>query len=195
MIEFLKGAVTPKDLAISGAIAAIAAGLCVAFVFVVVMPKKAALEDLKANTLQARKDLELAEKTSANMEELERKHGEMQSLVSEFEQRLPTIQEIPTLLRTFEGYAEEIGLRLDLQSSTPKEDARKETRPYKVKAQGDFHQIATFINLLERSQRYFKITDLELDEQVSGVSEAKFTLSTYRFKESLEGAGTAEESK
>ena len=195
MIDFLKGTITPRDWAINGIVVALAVAVCVAFAFLVVMPGRDSLDELKDATATAKDDLRLAQQTSANIDQLVTDRDKMKGLVDEFEKQLPTIQEIPTLLRTFERFADEIGLRLDLVSDTPKLDMRKETRPYKVDAQGDFHQIATFINLLESSERYFKISDLSIDKQTAGVSEAAFVLSTYRFIEPAEGMTQGDESE
>jgi Tfp pilus assembly protein PilO len=55
-----------------------------------------------------------------------------------------------------------------------------------VRAFGDFHQIVGFINRIERYERYLKISDLIINEQKQGVSEAQFKLSTYRFLQKTE---------
>ena len=59
--------------------------------------------------------------------------------------------------------------------------ARRETIPYFVTAKGNFHQIVSFINKLERFQRYLKISDLKIGKEEDGVADATFTLSTFRF--------------
>jgi Tfp pilus assembly protein PilO len=114
----------------------------------------------------------------------------MQELVTQFQERLPESREIPTLLKQFEGFAGEIGLRVELSQMQRVTDARKETIPYSVVARGDFSQIVRFINRLERFQRYLKVSDLNIGKEEAGVAEATFTLSTYRFIEPNEGAAT-----
>jgi Tfp pilus assembly protein PilO len=71
-------------------------------------------------------------------------------------------------------------------------DSSKETIPYKVTARGTFHQIVSFINRLERDDRYLAISDLDIKEEQAGVSEATFTLSTFRFLKSSEAPQTAQ---
>ena len=56
-----------------------------------------------------------------------------------------------------------------------------EVIPYKAITDGQFHQIVSFINMLERDERYLKISDLDIDEEIEGISKATFVLSTFRF--------------
>lgn len=184
MIEFLKGTVAPVDWAVNAAIVALAVVLFVLFAFLVVLPRQSSLGDIAVQIEKVTEDLKLARETSEKIEELKKDRDEMKTLVDDFDQRLPNAQEISELSRTFEEFRSEIGLRVDLASLDRKKDDRKETIPYRVEAEGNFHQIVSFINQLEGYKRYFKITDLHIDEQEAGVSHAEFVLSTYRFIES-----------
>ncbi|HOZ48983.1 MAG TPA: type 4a pilus biogenesis protein PilO [Candidatus Hydrogenedentes bacterium] len=186
MIEFLKGKVTPQDWVINGVIVAVAVALCVAFVFLVLMPQREKMDAVAKEITEVKADLDLARKTSENIQALREEARKMQNLVDQFEKRLPKEQEIPALLRTFESFGDEIGLRVNLASEPRQSDQRKETIPYSVNAQGDFHQIVMFINRLERYRRYCKISDLKISEELAGVSEAEFKLNTYLFLESAE---------
>jgi len=73
-------------------------------------------------------------------------------------------------------------------------DSSKEVIPYQVVAKGSFHQIVAFINLLEKDQRYLKISDLDIGPEKAGICEAKFVLSTFRFVEQ-EDTGTQQQKK
>jgi len=70
-------------------------------------------------------------------------------------------------------------------------DANKETIPYEIIARGDFHEIVQFINLLERDQRYLKVSNLDIGEEIAGISEATFQLSTFRFIQRTDTASVA----
>ncbi len=192
MIEFLKGTVTPIDLGISGGIVALAAALCAVFVFVVMLPQRTTLVETQESIDQKKTDVMQAQITAKNIDQLREEAADMQALVDVFEKRLPEEEEIPSLLETFESLGYEVGLDVNLDSGTRILDERKETFPYKVTALGDFHQIVQFINLLERYQRYLKISNLDIAEQEAGISEAKFDLSTYRF---VEAASEEEKAK
>lgn len=181
MIEFLKGTVTPKDWAAVAGILALTAGVIVAFYFVVHMPQKARVAQIKQNDLQVTQDLQQARQISAQIEQLREETEQIENIVGDFEERLPSRREIPTLLREFEAMAAEDAIDVELSPLPRSKDTRKETVPYSIVARGDYHQVASFINRLERFKRYLKVSDLNLSPGDSGSTTAKFTLNTYRF--------------
>ena len=107
-------------------------------------------------------------------------------LVEQFEDRLPARGEIPTLLDQFEALARDVDVNVQLDTLPRTTDERKVTIPYNIHARGTFHQIANFINRLERFQRYLKVSDLNIGPEIAGICEASFTLSTFRFIEPKE---------
>lgn len=181
MIDFFKGTVTPKDMAIVAGIAAVAATLCALFFFFVYVPQTEKLTAANAKLTQVRAELRRAQEIADNIEQLRKDAAKWQELVDTFENRLPTAREIPRMLQQFESMGIQIGLRLKLEPLPVITDTSKETIPYAVTAQGDFHSIVNFINLLERDERYLKISDLDIQKEEAGISEAKFTMSTFRF--------------
>ena len=52
---------------------------------------------------------------------------------------------------------------------------------YKDISVGQFLQIVAFIYMIERYEMYLKISDLDVEEEVEGISKATFVLSTFRF--------------
>ncbi len=190
MMEYLKGAVTPKDWATAGGIVGLAVLLCVVFYFLIYNSQVKELGRVTAQDRQVQESLRVALETQKNIGALRAEAAKMQELVSQFEERLPESREIPTLLKQFEGFAGEIGLQVELSQLPPVTDARKQTIPYTVKARGSFHQIVSFINRLERFQRYLKVSDLNIGKEESGIAEASFTLSTFRFIQPNEGSQT-----
>jgi len=184
MFEIFKGKVTPKDWAFNGAIVAGAAVLCAAFYFLVYTPQIQAIADREKELDEVRTELRKVKELAANIDELRDEAQKWQELVQLFEERLPDEREIPHLLQNFERLGDEIGLRLQLSQLPTITDQNKETIPYKVVCRGTFHEIVTFINVLERQQRYLRVSDLDIKEEQAGVSEATFTLSTFRFVQS-----------
>jgi Tfp pilus assembly protein PilO len=181
MIDFIKGTITPKDWAALGLIVGVALVLTVGFVFVVHNKQREQLRQLHAENQQVLVDLNQARQISADIATLEQETEKVRLLVAEFERRLPARGEIPTLLDHFEALAKEVGINVQLDTSPRSRDARKETIPYKIRARGTYHQIAHFINRLERFERYLKISDLNLGPEIGNICEASFTLSTFRF--------------
>lgn len=151
------------------------------FYFVLYSAQNQTLAQLAIENKRVADQLARAIETKNNIEGLRAKSKTMEDLVTQFEARLPDTSEIPTLLRQFEGFAGEIGLLVELSKLSTETDTKKEVIPYSVKAHGTFHQIATFINRLEKFQRYLKISELSIGKVENGIAEASFRLSTYRF--------------
>ena len=188
MIDFLKGTVTRTDWAVNGGILVLAIGLGAAIVFLGVVGENDTREQLLEQIEVTGQKLAKTKETAENIEDLRQEEAKMKMLVDMFKRRLPTKQEISSLFRTFEEFEREIGrgLTVDKRAMPSKFDARKETIPYRMNASGSFHQIARFINRLERYERYFQISDLHIGPQEDGASQARFVLSTYRFIEEEE---------
>ncbi|HOE67104.1 MAG TPA: type 4a pilus biogenesis protein PilO [Candidatus Hydrogenedentes bacterium] len=181
MIDFLRGTITPKDWMAVGVMAAILALVCAIFVFFVHNRQLRALDELTLKTAQTRAEMLAAEETERRFEELRARTEKTQTLVKEFEKRLPGEAEIARLLKQFEEMANQVGLAVELQTKKRSKDERKETIPYGIVARGTFDQIASFVNRIERYERYLAVSDIEIKEEKDGVAEATFTLSTFRF--------------
>lgn len=192
MISYLRGTVTPKDWGMVGAIFILTLVLAGAFYFIVMQTMTSKIVALQTEYDDLSQSVKKAQETKANIENLREEAKLYQDLVSKFEERLPEEREIPQMLRQFEAIGNSINLQVKLSSMTPLPELNKETIPFKVTAFGDFHQIIEFVNELEREDRYFKITDIEISNLKDGASESNFILSTFRFlqqKPLEEGSG------
>ncbi len=189
MIDALKGTVTLKDWAFVGAVLCLTLFLVSLFMLFVQSGQEGRLDALAAEIEELEASVQYAQETRDNIEDLREETAKIQTLVDEFERRLPARREIPQLMGEFEALARDVGVDVELAQLSRVRDVRKETIPYNVTAYGDFHQIVTFINRLERFERYLKISDLDISEQLQGICEAEFTLSTYRFLESPQAGG------
>jgi len=182
-MEWLKGTVTPKDWVANAAILIIAIAICVAYVILVRTEQSEKLELVKADHAQVTRDIQEARAKERAIEELRRDTDKLQTLVKVFDDRLPTERELPLLIRQFESLANAHSLPHKLTPQRRIKDANKETIPYEITTFGTFHQTVSFINSLEGFERYFKITDLKIDENKDGIQEATFELKTFRFLE------------
>ncbi|MBI4556915.1 MAG: type 4a pilus biogenesis protein PilO [Candidatus Hydrogenedentes bacterium] len=180
-MEFLRGTVTPKDWMNVGIILGITLLIASVYFFIVDKGLRENYQILAEKEQVLQKDVTEAERTNANIETLREEAQKYETLVSDFEKRLPAGREIPTLVQKWEAIGHEIGVEMGWKDQPRITQGLKETLPYSVVARGTFHQIASFINRLERFERYVKISDLNMGEQKMGVCEAKFTLSTYTF--------------
>lgn len=181
MNEFFRGTITRRDWAIVLSIAFGAIGLCALFYFVILENIKASITENETKIAALQVDIAAAKKMQANIEDLRAESRKYQTLVDEFEKRLPQSAEIPRLLQEFERMAGEAGVSVELATLSRARDSRKEEIPYSVTAKGNFHQVSDFINRLERYERYLKVSKLNISEEKEGLCTAKFTLSTYAF--------------
>lgn len=181
MIDMLKGKVTRQDWLFVGVVLTITVVLFVAFYFAVYVRQQDTIQAQQEHLQAVNQELEKAREINRGIEALRTEAAEMSYLIEVFEKRLPDEREIPALLSRFERLGNEIGLRVQLVSLPTRITPRMEVIPYRVTARGQFHQIATFINMLERDERYIKISDIDIGEEQAGVSQAVFILSTFRF--------------
>jgi len=185
MMELFKGTVTPKDWAAVGAILAVALVLAVVFVAVVHKGQQRTIEQITGEDKVVLADLAKARENERDIGALREEAEKTTQLVTHFEERLPLGREIPLFVKQFEGMAAEVDLNIALTPLPPTKDTTKflETIPYTVNARGTFHQVASFVNRLERFTRYLKISDLKMKiaKEDASLCEAKFTLSTFRF--------------
>lgn len=190
MFELFKGIVTPKDWMAVGAIIGVLVIIIALYVFVLHAGQLNELEEVTDQNTLKKADLQFALETQENIKDLKKEMTKIQNLVTIFEERLPEKSEIPRLVRQFELLGNEVGVVPDLTSRQPQKSGNKETIPYDIVVYGDFHQIVSFINRLERFERYIKISELTLSEEKERVCEAKFTLSTYRFIQTTSGGAS-----
>lgn len=190
MIDFFKGSVTSRDWAALTGIVGLSLILIVLFVFFVHQGQRDEVDQHKRLNATVMKDLLEARRIRDDFAALEAEATRIRELVAEFEHRLPASGEIPTLLDQFEALAKDVGINVQLDTLPRTRDERKETIPYEIHARGTFHQIASFINRLERFERYLKVSDLNIGPDIAGICEASFTLSTFRFIEPAEGNTT-----
>ncbi|HOK90268.1 MAG TPA: type 4a pilus biogenesis protein PilO [Candidatus Hydrogenedentes bacterium] len=181
MLDLLQGKITKKDWIFVGGVIAVAVVLAVLYFAVAYryFDQKAETERQRIASIQ--KELDEAKKIASNIVQLREEAAQMRKLVEGFRLRLPEEREIPTLLNRIEMLGAELGLRVQLSTLPTKVDRKIEVIPYKVTAMGQFHPIVTFMNMLERDKRYFKLGDIDIGEEKEGVSTATFTLSTFRF--------------
>ena len=181
MSDFLSGTVTSKDWAAVAGVLGIAVLLAAGFYFFVHRLQIEKRDQILANDNLVYEDLSKAKQCKATIEDLRSETENIGRLVTEFEERLPSRREIPTLLKEFEAMADDEDIDVELSAMQRDQDATKETIPYKIVAHGSYHQIASFNNRLDSFKRYLKISNLKIGASENGVSTASFTLNTYRF--------------
>ncbi len=186
---FKKGAVTKQDLIICGIILAVAVLIGAGYFFLLRPSWQTQITQLEATITAKKQELDNAQRKAARKDLLDEELAKVEAVVDVFEDRLPDERELAELAEYFEEAAIETQLAIEKISALP--DIKSSTLiqiPYSVAVSGNYHQIARFINQLERGDRFFKITDLYIEEQEDGASPASFTVTTYQFVKAEEGA-------
>ena len=190
MNGLFEAVITKQDKIIVGCIAAGLVAVTLLVVGLVYMPQSDKIGQLDSEIAALQDELAVAKETAARKEELEKELQEIDKRVASFEEKLPTRKEIPKLYRKFQLAARDASVvvelikKLDETKNVPRVEV-----PYEFEVSGSYHQLATFINKLEMGERFVKISDVHIEEQERGVSDASFRLATYLFvEEEEEGA-------
>lgn len=187
MISLLpSGVVTKRDWTILGAMVGALVLVILLYVLAWYTPEKQKIAQKKQVVTEKQKALREAEAIAARKSDLEQEMQDVEDLVNRFKELLPSEEEIGALTDNFEKAAVSAGVRIIIldRKDTGEKPSYIEI-PYLFSVAGGYHQIGLFINLLETSGRFFKVSDLEIKPQVGGVSEATFMLTTFRFAESI----------
>jgi type IV pilus assembly protein PilO len=133
---------------------------------------------------------------------LERELQERQPEIQRYEARLPKSTKVPELYRDIDRFKQYSSL--DIRDQTrldPVDKGDYLELPIRIEAKGSFDSIATFINQLERNQRFAQVKELKIiekpgettgeDQQDFENHEATMRISTFMFKDQL----VAQESK
>ncbi len=184
------GAISSRDATIAGAVAGGLIVLLLVFVFTVDAGMRRKRDELNQRIAAKMNELEAAEQLASRESDLKTELRDVQDVVAKFEAKLPTRRELPKLYREWQEAAGQAGVTgLNIRKQDEIEGTTLVTVPYAFAATGSYHQLATFINMLECGNRFMKVSKLHIGEQENGVSNAEFTLSTYLFKEREEVGG------
>ena len=178
------GAISSKDATIAGSVAAGLVVLLVLYIALVDAGLRRHRDELNASVATKMSELAAAQELASREVELEIELEEVDELVRKFEAKLPTRKELPRLYREFQEAAGQAGVKvMGIKTLDEVDGPTLVTVPYSFSVSGTYHQLGTFINMLECGDRFMKVSKLHIGKQESGVSTAKFTLSTYLFKE------------
>lgn len=185
MLEFFKGTVTPKDWAFVATVLALTGLIGAAFYFFVYQRQLETLAAVELELETKTSELQGAIRMNENYPQLKALASTADDIVLQFEERLPEKREIPALLRQIDENGDAHNLDVELYALNTKIERDKEVIPYEINATGKFHDIVQFINELETDQRFLKVSNIEIGEQLleTGVSEATFHLSTFVFRQ------------
>ena len=114
MNDFLKGTVTQKDWMAVAGMFGVTSLVVIGFYFLVNQNQKTELTQLTNQSDQVFTDLVKARDINQKIDTLREETESIELLVGEFEERLPSRREIPTLLKEFEAMAAEEDIDVEL---------------------------------------------------------------------------------
>ncbi|MCG3195769.1 MAG: type 4a pilus biogenesis protein PilO [Candidatus Omnitrophica bacterium] len=132
------------------------------------------------------------ERIPAMQRELEERGPE----IRRYEARLPKSTKTPELFRDIDRFKFQAGLDITVQTKIdPVDKGDYVELPIRIEARGTYDSIATFINQLERNQRFSQIKELRLTEkpgETTGQEEQNYSehdvsmrISTFMFKDQV----------
>jgi len=123
--------------------------------------------------------------------------------ILKYEARLPKSEEVPELFRDIDRFKQTSDLEIVFQTRLPPVDKEGYVElPIRLEVNGDFDAIGTFINQLERNQRFVQVKELEISESPADRSQdladpstfethdTVMVVSTFMFKDAVEEAET-----
>jgi Tfp pilus assembly protein PilO len=114
---------------------------------------------------QAKQDLQQEQARIERIPVLEKELQEREPEIRRYEARLPKDRKVPDLFKDIDRFKQQSNLDITVQTRLEPVDKEDylELR-IRVEARGDYDSIASFINFLERNQRFAQIKELEIVE-------------------------------
>lgn len=129
---------------------------------------------------------------------IERELEERQPEIERYEARLPKSTKVPELFRDIDRFKQISGLNITIQTRLdPVDKGDYLELPIRIDANGPYDAIGTFINQLERNQRFAQIKELKISEKPSEQTsdtpdftnhDATMRISTFLFRDQVVAA-------
>mgnify|MGYP001597359362 FL=1 len=130
-----------------------------------------------ASSLKAKKaviekkivEINNAKSAKANLDKLKRELAEIEKKVTYYKDKLPAEKEMPLLLKGFTDMANQCRIKFitiqpqDTYSQSPAGSAHYIEIPITINLRCSYHDLGRFINMIENSDRFMKVTDLTIN--------------------------------
>jgi type IV pilus assembly protein PilO len=122
-----------------------------------------------------------------NDPQLKTRIEDMRTQIGQFEERLPSEKEIPSLLTFMKEAADAAGVQYVSIIAKPLSQAQYYTEvPFDVVLRGKYHNVGKVINQIENHKRLMRVDDIDLtggDKANAFKHELKFKLTTFVFNQ------------
>ena len=102
--------------------------------------------------------------------QLRQQHRQLAGEVEKLRTALPSEEELPAVIERLSGLASQTGVKLQLITPSPPASgpALYKEIPIDIEALAGFHQLGTFLDILERSDRFMRVERLRVARQDRG---------------------------
>ena len=150
------------------------AGLIILIIYFqfLLKPRIRSLILVSSQVSQTFKKLNQAKEDIANISKFNKRTEKLKEKISSYEENMPTQKEIPALLSELSRFAKETNVKIlaILPLEEPKEQESLEVPgqepyfevPIHIEARAKYHNLGFFINKLETTGRFMKISDIEI---------------------------------
>ena len=137
-----------------------------------------------------KKDAEIKDMQAkiATREETLKRIDEVQSKVRYYEKRLPSSVKAPELLSELTRLSRISGLKfMEMKSKDVVDKGDYVEIPLEIKTEVDYHGFGIFLNMIENSDRFSKVDNLQIERDPDNyyVHRAKLVLSTFMFSSKI----------
>lgn len=149
--------------------------------------------ELTLATEAEQRELADLERSTAGIDDINRKIKDLQDAIQFFESKLPAEKEVETILEQVWKMAEANSLQAKtIRTGKTERTANYSEQSIEMNLAGDFNGFYLFVQQLEKLPRLTRITDMSLSKMTDrdGEMQAKLTLSIY-FEPSESGRSTA----
>jgi Tfp pilus assembly protein PilO len=166
-------------------VALVVIGLPVAAYLMVFRPMNSEVKRVQEETRHREQLLARLKEETARNADLERANSEIAESIKRIEARLPTNQEIDSIVRQVSDLAVEAGLQPpSIKTGKPLPAGLYQEQPLEMETSGSFLGFRTFMTQVEKMERVTRIHDLKLTQQAQSPGataeiKATFTLSIY----------------
>ena len=142
------------------------------------------IQDLK-------RKIQAAERELLNLPIYKKQYEDMKDKIEICRKKLPYEKDIPNLLEHLSKTAKATGVKiLAIEPVNPDVKIKQEAQekgglylemPIKIDARAGYHQLGIFINKLENSERFMKVTDLRIEKEGSNAKmhDVSLVISTF----------------
>ena len=149
------------------------------------------IKKLSPQIQDLKQKIQAAERELLNLPIYKKQYEEMKDKIEICKKKLPYEKDIPNLLEHLSKTAKATGVKiLAIEPVNPDVKIKQEAQekgglylemPIKIDARAGYHQLGIFINKLENSERFMKVTDLRIEKEGSNAKmhDVSLVISTF----------------